>query len=216
MQDGLNLFDILLLIALAVFIFTRFSAHQLPKDAKKGKKKNNVFDFPQDVVKNVTEVTGIKTTQSEKEALSDMDQLKSADRSFNEKDFLKGAKAAYEMYYEAFSSADEETLDELTAPRLFDRVMENIEEAEGQAEELKVDVHRIEKAEIVDVRVHGRSAIIDVKYVTEMAEYTQNSEGDVVAGKKDTPKKVTQIWTWARALDSDDLNWELEDINAVS
>lgn len=218
MQEGLNIFDIVLLIGLAVFIFSRFSGFELPKDdkpKKKGGLKDAVVPFPAKE-KNVTSSSKASPKKDEKEELQGVAALMAADSSFNEKEFLQGAASAYEMYYEAFNAGDEDMLDELTAPRVYDMAMEQLDEAESQGQEAKVDVKAIKATSLVDARIHGRSMVVDVKYEAEICEYTVDNEGKVAEGSKEDVRKVTSVWTWAKPVGNEDPNWELEAINAVS
>jgi len=213
MQEGVTILDILVLVVLAGFIYTRFKGHDLPKDVKTKKKKSErVVTFPQkEVVSKNTKIRSVKNLEN----LSDIDQIKASDPSFNEKEFIKGAQSAYEMYYESLNEVDEETLESLLVPKLFDQVMEKVEVAEAEGQQLFVDVVAVKDTQIVDAKMHGRTAVVDVKYVAEQSEYTEDADGDVVKGSNDT-KKVSSVWRWVRPVDADDLNWDLESITPVS
>ena len=162
------------------------------KSSKANKPKNRV-------PKNIDDLSGIE-------------QVKAADSSFNKKEFTEGAKAAYFMFYEAINEVDEETLDDLTAPRVFDRFMEKVESLEAQGQKQVFDIKEIVEAEIVDARVHGQTAIIDVKYKANHVEFIVDGEDSLVSGDDETAKEVNTVWTWARNINAEDPNWELEDI----
>lgn len=217
MQEGVTILDILVLVVLAAFIYTRFKSHDLPKDLKtkkNGNKPNRVVTFPKKETETQTKTARVRAVKN-LEGLSDIDQIKASDSSFNEKEFIAGAKTAYEMYYESFNEVDEETLESLLVPKLFDQVMEKVETAESEGQKLIVDVAAVSDAQIVDAKMHGRTAVIDVKYVAEQAEYTEDSDGETIKGSVDS-KKVSSVWRWVRPVDADDLNWDLESITPVS
>lgn len=215
MQAGFSALDIVFLILLAVFIVSRFMGNQLPKDDKKSKK---VVKFPEDVIKEVEKVQKEqkkKVSLKHLEGLSGVKLIEQADKDFKKKEFLSGAELAYQMYYDAINDKDEETLEGMVAPRHFDEIMESVETLESENKKRFVLIEEIENVEIVEAKLHGRTAIIDVKYVaqqTDVIESEDLSEDDVAKA----PSEVVSIWTWARSIDSEDLNWELERITLLS
>ena len=215
MQAGFSALDIVFLILLAVFIVSRFMGNQLPKDDKKSKK---VVKFPEDVIKEVEKVQKEqkkKVSLKHLEGLSGVKLIEQADKDFKKKEFLSGAELAYQMYYDAINDKDEETLEGMVAPRHFDEIMESVETLESENKKRFVLIEEIENVEIVESKLHGRTAIIDVKYVaqqTDVIESEDLSEDDVAKA----PSEVVSIWTWARSIDSEDLNWELERITLLS
>lgn len=215
MQAGFSALDIVFLILLAVFIVSRFMGNQLPKDDKKSKK---VVKFPEDVIKEVEKVQKEqkkKVSLKHLEGLSGVKLIEQADKDFKKKEFLSGAELAYQMYYDAINDKDEDTLEGMVAPRHFDEIMESVETLESENKKRFVLIEEIENVEIVEAKLHGRTAIIDVKYVaqqTDVIESEDLSEDDV----EKAPSEVVSIWTWARSIDSEDLNWELERITLLS
>ncbi len=215
MQAGFSALDIVFLILLAVFIVSRFMGNQLPKDDKKSKK---VVKFPEDVIKEVEKVQKEqkkKVSLKHLEGLSGVKLIEQADKDFKKKEFLSGAELAYQMYYDAINDKDEDTLEGMVAPRHFDEIMESVETLESENKKRIVLIEEIENVEIVEAKLHGRTAIIDVKYVaqqTDVIESEDLSEDDV----EKAPSEVVSIWTWARSIDSEDLNWELERITLLS
>ena len=215
MQAGFSALDIVFLILLAVFIVSRFMGNQLPKDDKKSKK---VLKFPEDVIKEVEKVQKEqkkKVSLKHLEGLSGVKLIEQADKDFKKKEFLSGAELAYQMYYDAINDKDEDTLEGMVAPRHFDEIMESVETLESENKKRFVLIEKIENVEIVEAKLHGRTAIIDVKYVaqqTDVIESEDLSEDDV----EKAPSEVVSIWTWARSIDSEDLNWELERITLLS
>lgn len=215
--------DIIVIILILAFVVTRFLSHNLPEETKeerkkakeKQKKMGMVVPFPdmEDLPKPSKKK--MRTVKSMDE-LEGIEQVKTIDTDFKEKDFVEGAKYAYNMFYDALNDVDEETLDDLTAPRLFDRYMEKVESLESEGKQQRFEVKNIISAEIVDAKVHGQTAIIDVKYKAEHVEYVVDSEENIVEGDDEKIKTVDTVWTWARNVNETDPNWELEDIAALA
>ena len=207
----MTIFDIIFLILIAVFIYTRFFGKSLPK-SKRGGKKQNVFKFPVDDIEKAMREQMQQTlaqAQAKKSAaqkraaasLTGLAKIKAIDPTFNKNQFLEGATNAYGFFYDACNNRDEDTLDALTAPRLFDETIDKLE-ANPNA---KTSVESLDDVKIVDSKVHGRTILIDVKYSAKQSDKP-----------KAKAKKVEQIWTWARAVDQEDPNWELEAISLIA
>jgi predicted lipid-binding transport protein (Tim44 family) len=52
-------------------------------------------------------------------------------------------------------------------------------------------------------------AHLTVKFVSELISATRDRGGEVVTGDPKRIKEVTDIWTFARDVDSRDPNWKL-------
>lgn len=220
----MQLIDIIIIAALAIFIITRFTSVQLPKD-KELKKRNrnkssNIMNFPAGDTNMANEAFSPKPKARKVvkkpenfEMLSGLEQLKTMDTSFNENEFLDGAKGAYNYLYDLIADADEEAMDDLTSPRLLDRLMEDIETMDEAGLKRIVDVKSVDNIVLLDARLNGMTAIVDVKYTVSQADYVTDAEGNIQEGFSDEASKVETIWTWARSINSDDPNWELEEIS---
>lgn len=214
MQTGFSFLDIVFLIVMAIFIVTRFMGHKLPKDNKKETK--NIVKFPKTTagIKEKPVVVS-KAKQADIEKLSGIEQIKSVDKDFNEKEFLSGSELAYKMYYDAINERDEETLEAMVAPRKFDELMESIETLEEEGKQRFITLDSMKSVEILDARLHGRTAIVDVKYVCLQQDSIEKLDTKKSSAKV-KQKEVSTVWSWAKSIDSDDLNWELESISLLS
>tara|TARA_R110000868_G_scaffold218576_1_gene468970 strand:+ start:114898 stop:115545 length:648 start_codon:yes stop_codon:yes gene_type:complete len=215
MQTGFSFLDVIFLIVMAIFIATRFFGHKLPKDDKKLNKKN-VVKFPNSEISEVVkEQVKPKHKKVDLSKLSGLEQIKATDKSFKEKDFIAGATNAYQMYYDALNERDEKTLENMLAPRKFDEIMESIESLEEEGKQRFVDIDTFKNVEIIDARLHGRTAIIEVKYIVMQKDFIEDLDTKK-SPKSLKNKEVSTVWTWARSVESDDLNWELESIALLS
>jgi predicted lipid-binding transport protein (Tim44 family) len=52
-------------------------------------------------------------------------------------------------------------------------------------------------------------AQVTVKFVSELISATRDRGGEVIGGDPKRIKEVTDIWTFAREVDSRDPNWKL-------
>ncbi|HEY4076854.1 MAG TPA: Tim44/TimA family putative adaptor protein [Rhizomicrobium sp.] len=111
-----------------------------------------------------------------------------ADRTFDTPTFLTGARAAYDQIVTAFAKGDREVLRPLLSPDVYAAFDAGIT-ARSEAPAPFVKLH---DARIVGAALHGREAEITLAFV---AEFSTGS--------------VTDVWTFARNLDSSDPNWAL-------
>lgn len=111
-----------------------------------------------------------------------------ADRNFDTGKFLTGAREAYNLILDAFTRGDREALRPLLAPD----VMAAFDEAIRTRETAPDPLLRLLGAKIVDAHLEGRQAEITVAFNAEFAHGA-----------------VTDVWTFARSVDSSDPNWQL-------
>lgn len=139
-----------------------------------------------------------------------------ADPSFDVARFLEGAQAAYHMILEAFWKGDKATLDDLVdgdAQAAFEDAI-----AAREAEGLTLDnrLIAIEKAVIDSAELHGRTALIAIRFDADIAAVTRDADGNVVAGSLSDAIETHDIWTFQRDLSSGDPNWMLVETDAVA
>lgn len=138
-----------------------------------------------------------------------LDQIAQAEPEFDARNFLAGAKSAYEMIVLAFASGDRRALKDLLAKDVYDGFVAAISEREGRGETMESRFISIDKADLVDASVRGRAAQVTVRFVSQLITVTRGRDGAVVDGSPDTVADVTDVWTFARDLGARDPNWKL-------
>ena len=132
-----------------------------------------------------------------------------ADPSFDVAQFVEGSKAAYRMILEAFWKGDEETLGWLVEEDVRAGFIAAIAERREAGHVLENRLVAIERAQIVDVAVEGKTARITVRFDADIASVTRDADGNLVAGSMTDAVEAHDAWTFARTLRSDDPNWKL-------
>jgi predicted lipid-binding transport protein (Tim44 family) len=140
---------------------------------------------------------------------SGLEAVAKADRDFDARHFLAGAKTAYEMIVTAFAEGDRRALKNLLAKDVFEGFAAAIAEREGRGETMESRFVSIEKAEIIGAELKGKSAQITIRFVSQLISVTRNRAGEVVDGSPERVTDVTDIWTFARDIGSRDPNWKL-------
>lgn len=217
MGGGFQFFDIILFAILALFLIYRLGSvlgrrhddqnHRTDPFGISSEKNDTKGD-------NVITMRGRADSPGEPESGMDsleagLAQIKSVDRSFREREFLKGARNAFEMIVEAFAKGDGKILKSLLDGPVYENFAAAIREREKAGHELETTLVGIEESEIVAAAMDGSVAKVTVKFVTGQVNCTRDPEGQVVDGHPNAVVTVTDIWTFSRDTRSRDPNWLL-------
>ncbi|GJD93786.1 Tim44/TimA family putative adaptor protein [Methylobacterium iners] len=129
--------------------------------------------------------------------------------SFDPREFIEGAKSAYEAIVIAFAKGDRKTLRALLSREVCEGFEREITEREGRRETVETTFVSLDKAEIVAVDVKNRVAQITVRFLSNLITATRNSDGAVIDGSAEAVVEVPDVWTFARTLGTRDPNWQL-------
>ncbi|MCF1484720.1 MULTISPECIES: Tim44/TimA family putative adaptor protein [Rhizobium/Agrobacterium group] len=136
-------------------------------------------------------------------------QVVEVDPSFVPKEFLNGARMAYEMIVTAFATGDRKSLKDLLSREVYDGFDAAITEREQRGEVMKSTFVGIDKAEITNAEVRDQEVQITVRLVSQLISATYDSQGAVIEGDAESVGDVNDIWTFARDTRSRDPNWKL-------
>jgi predicted lipid-binding transport protein (Tim44 family) len=135
--------------------------------------------------------------------------LVKADPNFRPKEFLNGAKMAYEMIVMAFADGDRKSLKNLLSKDVYEGFDAAISEREAKGEVVKSTFVGIDKADINQVVMKDSEAQVTVRIVSQLISATFDKAGTLVDGDQENVAEVTDIWTFARDIGSRDPNWKL-------
>jgi predicted lipid-binding transport protein (Tim44 family) len=136
-------------------------------------------------------------------------ELVKSDPSFRPREFLNGARMAYEMIVMAFADGDRKTLKGLLSKEVFDGFDTAITDRESRGEVVKSTFVGIDKADITHAAVKDAEEQITVRIVSQLISATYDKAGALIDGDQETVAEVTDIWTFARDIHSRDPNWRL-------
>ena len=131
------------------------------------------------------------------------------DPSFDPDSFLQGARMAYEMIVTAFADADRATLKNLLSAEVYESFNSVLDERDSRGERVEASFVGIETAKIADAALEEDEAQVTVSFVSQMVSATRDREGEIVDGDEHEVAEVTDVWTFARSVLSDDPNWKL-------
>ena len=113
------------------------------------------------------------------------------------------------MIVEAFARGDTATLRPLLSDELYDEFSGAIRDRLAAGHTLEETVESVDRAEIIDARMDGRTAYVTVRLASRQKSALRDAEGKVIEGSPDQTVEVTDIWTFARNTRATDPNWAL-------
>ena len=136
-------------------------------------------------------------------------EVMTRDPSFGPKEFLNGARMAYEMIVMGFADGDRKTLKNLLSKEVFDGFEAAISEREGRGEVVKSTFVGIEKADITQAGVRDSEVQITLRIISQLISATYDKQGGLIDGDAESVAEVNDLWTFARDIRSRDPNWKL-------
>src|SRR6266581_1012359 len=138
-----------------------------------------------------------------------LDAIVREDRTFDAKQFIGGARAAYEMIVTAYAEGDRRALKNLLSREVYDGFEAAIREREGGGETTETRFVSIDKADLTGAELRGKVAHVTVRFVSQLVSVTHDRNGAVIEGSPEKVTEVTDVWTFARDISSRDPNWKL-------
>ena len=136
-------------------------------------------------------------------------QLVKVEPSFNPKEFVDGARMAYEMIVVAFADGDRKALKNLLSREVYEGFDAAISERESKGEVVRSSFVGIEKADIVSAEIKDSEANVTLRIVSQLISATYDKDGTLIEGDAETVAEVNDLWTFARDTRSRDPNWKL-------
>ncbi len=206
MTDDSSMIDILIFAAIAVFLLFKLRS-VLGRRTGEEAERPNPFDRPPMVPFQppaADRPAGSRALASPIDANptaplsldTRISRVAAADPTFDEKSFLAGAKAAFQMIVQAFAAGDLAALRPLLSSHLYGEFGRVISQRNGAT---SVTFEGPIGAEIVDARVSDRDMQIQVQFTSRQIHSGETAPLD----------EIVDLWTCARDVGSRDPNWQL-------
>ena len=137
--------------------------------------------------------------------------MKSVDRSFNVREFVRGARGAYEMILTGFEKGDLAEIKPFLSDDVYEAFSGVVEAREKDGLSVDFTFVGISETTLVDAEFDPATneAEVSVKFVSESTSAVYDKGGDLKEGSTTDVKKQRDIWTFGRTMGAGDPNWFL-------
>jgi len=196
MNYSFEYIDIILLAMIAGFIILRLRGILGKRSGFEGKAPPQF----QEVLKNVNLEKNLKKN-----------------RGFDEnakKEFLNGAKIAYETIITDFSDNDNKitTAKPLLGNKIYDQFNSALRERNLKGHFAEITFIGVNSATIKEHKNINNILQVTVDFVGEVITCIRDKEKKIISGSPDQIKKIYDTWVFSRDTKSNNPNWQLVDI----
>jgi predicted lipid-binding transport protein (Tim44 family) len=193
MNYSFEYIDIILLAMIAGFIFLRLRGILGKRTGFEGKTAPQF----QEVLKNI---------QSE-------NNLKQRD-TFDEnaqKDFLKGAKIAYETIITDFSDSDNKLIESkpLLSQKIYEQFNQALQDRKKRGHFAEITFIGVNSADIKEHKKVNSILQVTVNFVGEVITCIRDKDKKIISGDPEKIKKIYDTWIFSRDTKSKNPNWQL-------
>ena len=196
MNYSFEYIDIILLAMIAGFIFLRLRGILGKRTGFEGKSPPQF----KEVIKNINVEQPLKN----KDKFDDEAQ----------KEFLKGAKIAYETIITDFSDNDNKIIASkpLLNQQMYDQFNEALKERSAKGQYAEITFIGVNTAEITDHKKVSNILNVTVKCIAEVITCIRDKDKTIVSGHPEKIKKIYDTWVFSRDTSSTNPNWQLINI----
>ena len=128
-----------------------------------------------------------------------------------QKDFLKGAKIAYETIITDFSDSDNKltTSKPLLSKKIFDQFNKALQERSNRGHFAEITFIGIQSANIKNHKKMDKVLQVTVDFIGEVITCIKDREKKIISGDPEKIKKIYDTWVFSRDIRSNNPNWQL-------
>ena len=189
MNYSFEYIDIILLAMVAGFIFLRLRGI-LGRRTGREENHNVSFKFPK------------KKIFEKNESKSNFDEEA-------QKDFIKGAKIAYETIIIDFAAGNLKNIKSLLDKKVFDQFNEALRERKNNDFISNTTFIGINSASIKEYQQINNMLEVTVDFVSEIISFVKDKENKILSGDPEKVKKVFDTWKFSKDSRSNNPNWLL-------
>jgi len=195
MNYSFEYIDIILLAMIAGFIFLRLRGILGKRTGFEGKAPSQF----EKVLNNI---------QTEKKAI-----IKENFDEESQREFLKGAKIAYETIITDFSDNDNKLIASkpLLSKKIHDQFEEALQERSKRGHFAEITFIGVNSAKIKEHKKIDKILNVTVDFVSEVITCIKDQNKKVISGDPEKIKKIYDTWVFSRDTTSRNPNWQLVD-----
>ena len=196
MNYSFEYIDIILLAMIAGFIFLRLRGILGKRSGFEGK----VPPQFEEVLKNIN---------TEKK----FDENENFDEKA-QKDFLNGAKIAYETIVTDFSDEDNKLTKSkpLLSNKIYNQFNQALKERTDKGHFAEITFIGVNSADIKEHKKINNTLQVTVNFVAEVITCIKDKDKKILSGNPEKIKKIYDTWVFSRDTKSNNPNWQLVDI----
>jgi len=193
MNYSFEYIDIILLAMIAGFIFLRLRGILGKRSGFEGK--------PSSQLKEVVKKINVEQNKKINDKFDDNAQ----------KDFLKGAKIAYETIITDFSDNDNKitTSKSLLSGDILKKFTDALNQRKESGHYAEITFIGINSAEIKEHKKIGNILNVTVSFIAEVITCIKDKDKKIVSGDPEKIKKIYDTWVFSRDTSSSNPNWQL-------
>jgi len=196
MSYSFEYIDIILLAMIAGFIFLRLRGILGKRTGFEGKAPTQFDKILKEAVSK--QPTKVKDTFDEKD----------------QKEFLEGAKIAYETIITDFSDNDNKITSSkpLLNQEIYNQFNQALKERSARGHYAEITFIGINSAEIKEHKKLDKILNVTVDFVAEVITCIKDKDKKIISGDPEKIKKIYDTWVFSRNITSANPNWQLVNI----
>ena len=127
------------------------------------------------------------------------------------KEFIKGAKIAYESIITSFAKGDLKNISYLLDKKILDDFTDAVQERKKNNNVSETTFIGVNSAEIKEHKDHGSIIEVVVDFESEIISCVKDKDGQIISGDMKKIKKVHDTWKFTKDKNSSNPNWLLVD-----
>ena len=127
------------------------------------------------------------------------------------KEFIKGAKIAYESIITSFAKGDLKNISYLLDKKILDDFTDSVQERKKNNNVSETTFIGVNSAEIKEHKDHGSIIEVVVDFESEIISCVKDKDGQIISGDMKKIKKVHDTWKFTKDKNSSNPNWLLVD-----
>ena len=131
-----------------------------------------------------------------------------------QKEFLKGAKIAYETIITDFSDDDNKLIKSkpLLSKKIYDQFNQALKERSDRGHYAEITFIGVNSADVKEHKKTNSILKVTVDFVGEVITCIKDKDKKIISGDPEKIKKIYDTWVFSRDMRSTNPNWQLVDI----
>ena len=208
--------QLLVLAGIAIFLILRLRSvlgtregFEKPRVQKPEPSRRSTPDL--EVIDGGPDPDVVDYVDADSDAATALTAMKTVDRSFSVREFLRGGRGAYEMILTGFEKGELAEIKPFLSDDVYEAFAGVVEDREKNGLSVNFTFVGISETTLVDAEYNEatKEAEISIKFIAESTSAVYDNGGDLIEGSPTEIKKQRDVWTFGRTMGTGDPNWFL-------